>query len=306
MSYHSYSTRSRLIRPHLQQSQPPLYLTASLSFSVLACGRLRGTRLSSTGATRREASTRTSTGLGTSTFAASLAGSYRNARRTSSSLASATRSFHSNSCRLYSTSFLARQASSTSFSLQAAIVGRMSITRRSHSTRSEGPSDSNEDIGTSTSSAPGQSPSPVVGPATTSSSSSSTSAQSHNQAKPSHSHDHSHGDHDHNHDHDHDHSHSHGLFHSHAGHDHSQGTEQLIKAISSGQIDRGTRITLLGLGSNVALTISKGLAGLWMNSASLLAEAGHSLSDLLGVSEREFYQQFIGIAKTALGPLALI
>ncbi|WVQ95696.1 hypothetical protein IAU59_002795 [Kwoniella sp. CBS 9459] len=55
-----------------------------------------------------------------------------------------------------------------------------------------------------------------------------------------------------------------------------------MQAISSGRIDRGTRITLLGLGSNVALTVSKGLAGLWMNSASLLAEAGHSLSDLLG------------------------
>ena len=43
-------------------------------------------------------------------------------------------------------------------------------------------------------------------------------------------------------------------------------------------------MTLLGLGSNVVLTAGKGLAGLWMNSASLLAEAGHSLSDLLGVS----------------------
>ena len=42
--------------------------------------------------------------------------------------------------------------------------------------------------------------------------------------------------------------------------------------------------SILGLASNVGLTISKGLAGLWMNSASLLAEAGHSLSDLLGVS----------------------
>lgn len=41
----------------------------------------------------------------------------------------------------------------------------------------------------------------------------------------------------------------------------------------------------VGLASNVGLTISKGLAGLWMNSASLLAEAGHSLSDLLGVSQ---------------------
>lgn len=40
-----------------------------------------------------------------------------------------------------------------------------------------------------------------------------------------------------------------------------------------------------GLGSNVGLTVSKGLAGIWMNSASLLAEAGHSLSDLLGVSK---------------------
>jgi len=38
----------------------------------------------------------------------------------------------------------------------------------------------------------------------------------------------------------------------------------------------------LGLASNIGLTVTKGLAGLWMNSASLLAEAGHSLSDLLG------------------------
>ncbi|WVW81037.1 hypothetical protein I302_103028 [Kwoniella bestiolae CBS 10118] len=55
-----------------------------------------------------------------------------------------------------------------------------------------------------------------------------------------------------------------------------------MQAISSGKLDRGTRITLLGLGSNIALTLSKGAAGIWMNSASLLAEAGHSLSDLLG------------------------
>lgn len=46
-------------------------------------------------------------------------------------------------------------------------------------------------------------------------------------------------------------------------------------------------LTNAGLGSNVGLTVSKGLAGIWMNSASLLAEAGHSLSDLLGVSELE-------------------
>ena len=42
--------------------------------------------------------------------------------------------------------------------------------------------------------------------------------------------------------------------------------------------------TLVGLASNVGLTATKGVAGIYMNSASLLAEAGHSLSDLLGVS----------------------
>ncbi|KAL1409895.1 mitochondrial metal transporter [Vanrija albida] len=86
------------------------------------------------------------------------------------------------------------------------------------------------------------------------------------------------------HDHEHDHEHHHSLFHSHS-HDHahgSEGAEQIINAFKTGKLDRGTKITLLGLGSNVALTVSKGLAGLFMNSASLLAEAGHSLSDLLG------------------------
>lgn len=124
---------------------------------------------------------------------------------------------------------------------------------------------------------------------------------------PKHDHDHGHG-HSHSHG-DHDHGHSHGgIFHSHA-HDHSEGADQIMQALSKGKLDRGTRITLLGrptslvalrlvvlcsarvqllimiigLASNVGLTVSKGLAGLWMNSASLLAEAGHSLSDLLGV-----------------------
>lgn len=40
----------------------------------------------------------------------------------------------------------------------------------------------------------------------------------------------------------------------------------------------------IGLASNVGLTATKGIAGVMMNSASLLAEAGHSFSDLLGVS----------------------
>ncbi|KAG6378175.1 cation efflux protein [Boletus reticuloceps] len=42
--------------------------------------------------------------------------------------------------------------------------------------------------------------------------------------------------------------------------------------------DRGSRITLLGLFVNVVLTCTKGIAGWYMHSASLLADAGHSLS----------------------------
>ncbi|KAF8492330.1 cation efflux family-domain-containing protein [Russula emetica] len=74
----------------------------------------------------------------------------------------------------------------------------------------------------------------------------------------------------------HSHSHSHG--HGHDGHDHGGG---LIETLQSGG-DRGSRVTLVGLGANVLLTSAKGAAGWYMNSAALLADAGHSLSDLLG------------------------
>lgn len=49
----------------------------------------------------------------------------------------------------------------------------------------------------------------------------------------------------HEHKHEHDHDHEHGIFHTHV-HDHSEGAEQLMEALSSGKMDRGTRITLLG------------------------------------------------------------
>jgi hypothetical protein len=132
--------------------------------------------------------------------------------------------------------------------------------------------------------------------------STSQAGPSSDKGTPSTSHNHNHsapgtassskGKHDHNHNHDGDeHEHEHGgLFHTHT-HDHSEGAEQILNAFKSGHLDRGTKITLLGLGSNVALTATKGLAGLWMNSASLLAEAGHSLSDLLGVSWLDFVAQ---------------
>jgi hypothetical protein len=81
----------------------------------------------------------------------------------------------------------------------------------------------------------------------TSPSSSSNSKQPSKTDSHSHSHldKHSHvHSHDDGHDHDHDHSHG-GIFHSHA-HDHSEGAAQIMTALTKGQLDRGTRITLLG------------------------------------------------------------
>ncbi|KAF8967832.1 mitochondrial iron ion transporter [Flammula alnicola] len=96
-----------------------------------------------------------------------------------------------------------------------------------------------------------------------------------------------------NHHHDSDgheeHSHSHSIFghsHSHGEEAHTHDAEQIIAALKgsgmSRQCDRGSYITLVGLFSNIALTAAKGLAGWYMHSASLLADAGHSMSDLLG------------------------
>ncbi|KAG8722183.1 hypothetical protein FRC08_005932 [Ceratobasidium sp. 394] len=88
--------------------------------------------------------------------------------------------------------------------------------------------------------------------------------------------------HEHGHE-EHSHSHSHGLFHSHShGHGHGpEGASEVIKALS-GQGDRGSTITLIGLASNVVLSGAKGIAGVYLNSAALVADAAHSLSDLLG------------------------
>ncbi len=121
--------------------------------------------------------------------------------------------------------------------------------------------------------------------------------------KPGHSNDAEHkpassvnGNHVHDeHEHDHSHSHSHSLFsHSHShDDDHNHGAEIVAALQGKGASilrytiekcahyqpgDRGSQITLLGLASNVSLTIIKGLAGWFLHSASLLADAGHSMS----------------------------
>jgi len=73
--------------------------------------------------------------------------------------------------------------------------------------------------------------------------------------------------------------------HSHHGHSHTAGdgdeTAALLSALQ-GSADRGSRITLIGLASNVGLVAAKGVAGWALNSAALMADAGHSLSDLVG------------------------
>ena len=100
------------------------------------------------------------------------------------------------------------------------------------------------------------------------------------------------------------HTHSHSILgHSHAhgedehGHGYGHDPEQILAALKGSGVwlgsgcsklrtaysprspdDRGSRITLIGLYSNVIRTSVKGFAGWYMHSASLLADAGHSLS----------------------------
>ncbi|GAA5990271.1 hypothetical protein JCM10908_005902 [Rhodotorula pacifica] len=74
--------------------------------------------------------------------------------------------------------------------------------------------------------------------------------------------------------------HSHG--HSHGG---IEETQQLVSAVASlrnpSSLDPGSRITLIGLVSNVGLTVVKGVAGYVLASSALLADAAHSGSDLI-------------------------
>ncbi|KAI9301485.1 hypothetical protein BJ944DRAFT_257516 [Cunninghamella echinulata] len=68
----------------------------------------------------------------------------------------------------------------------------------------------------------------------------------------------------------------HGSHHHHGSHSDHVHTDIVSTLKTSGK--RGMQITLVGLVANVGLTISKGIGGWYMNSASLLADATHSLS----------------------------
>ena len=79
-----------------------------------------------------------------------------------------------------------------------------------------------------------------------------------------HSHQHGHHQHGHHHGHHHDHGHSGGLGHVHA-------------PASFG------RAFAIGISLNVAIVVLQGVYGYLSNSVALLADAGHNLSDVLGL-----------------------
>ena len=80
------------------------------------------------------------------------------------------------------------------------------------------------------------------------------------------------GHHHHGHDHGgHDHGHSHGHGHGH-GHGHSHAPASFDRAFA------------IGIALNIAYVLAESGAGLWTGSVALLADAGHNLSDVLGLA----------------------
>ena len=82
-----------------------------------------------------------------------------------------------------------------------------------------------------------------------------------------HDHDHKH-DHDH---HDHDHAHDHHHHHGHGHHGHSHAPKDFGRAFA------------IGTALNLGFVIVEAGAGLLTHSLALLADAGHNLSDVLGL-----------------------
>jgi cobalt-zinc-cadmium efflux system protein len=78
---------------------------------------------------------------------------------------------------------------------------------------------------------------------------------------------HSHHHHDHGHDHAHEHGHDHN--HGHGGHHHAPASFGTAFAI--------------GIGLNTAFVVVEALFGYAGNSVALIADAGHNLSDVLGL-----------------------
>lgn len=81
--------------------------------------------------------------------------------------------------------------------------------------------------------------------------------------------------HDHDH-HGHDHGHQHG--HDHHDHDHGGGGHGHVHAPAS----FGAAFTI-GISLNIGFVIVEGVAGWFADSVALIADAGHNLSDVLGL-----------------------
>jgi cobalt-zinc-cadmium efflux system protein len=78
--------------------------------------------------------------------------------------------------------------------------------------------------------------------------------------------------------HDHDHGHAYHQGHGHAGHGHAHGHGHHHAPAS---FDRAFAI---GIALNIAYVLAEGGAGWWTGSVALLADAGHNLSDVLGLA----------------------
>ncbi len=88
---------------------------------------------------------------------------------------------------------------------------------------------------------------------------------------------HDHADHDHDHhDHDHGHGHAHGHSHDHGHHHHGPGGH------SHAPKDFGKAFAI-GAALNIGFVAAETVAGLATHSLALLADAGHNLSDVLGL-----------------------
>ncbi|RZJ25299.1 MAG: cation transporter, partial [Brevundimonas sp.] len=90
--------------------------------------------------------------------------------------------------------------------------------------------------------------------------------------------DHGHGPgHDHGHDHAHDHEHD----HEHGGHGHHHHG---VGGHHHGPVDTGDWRYAVGLIVNLAFVAVEFGAGLLSDSTALMADAGHNLSDVLGLA----------------------
>jgi cobalt-zinc-cadmium efflux system protein len=100
-----------------------------------------------------------------------------------------------------------------------------------------------------------------------------------------HGHDHAQHDHDHDHEHEHEHEHEPADAGEHAAHDHDHGhahdhAHGHVHALS----DEGINARMaIAVALNVAFVLVEGGYGFLSNSVALIADAGHNLSDVLGL-----------------------